>query len=488
MHEIRSSVTSGFLWRFFERSGAQLITFIVSIVLARLLEPEVYGKVALVTILITLLQVFVDSGMGNALIQKKDADHLDFSTVFLFNLFVCVVLYVLVFLAAPHIASFYDNQELTLIIRVLSLMIIVSGIRNIQQAYISKHLLFKRFFYSSILGTIAAAIVGLGMAFSGYGIWALVAQQLTNVVVSTIVLWIVVKWRPQLEFSWSRLKGLFSFGWKLLLSSLLDTGYNELRQLIIGKRYSSTDLAFYNRGQQFPQFIANNINASIDSVLLPTMSRVQDDKSVVKVMTRRAIKTSVYLMAPLMMGLAAMADTVVKLLLTDAWLESVPYLRIFCISYMFFPIHTANLNAIKAIGRSDLFLKLEIIKKVVGITILLSTMHLGVLVMALSSLASSFLGQIINSWPNNKLLNYSYLDQIKDIFPSILLAVIMGLIIWPMGYLLGSLPTLALVVLQILAGAAIYVLGSFLFKLEPFFYVLNMLRDFLNHRKQRQAG
>ena len=355
-----TNVITNFFWRFLERCGAQGVTFIVSIVLARLLDPTVYGTVALVTIFTTIMQVFVDSGMGNALIQKKDADDLDFSSVFYFNMAMCSVLYLIMFFAAPFIASFYRMPELTAIVRVLSFVVVISGVKNVQQAYVSRHLMFKRFFFSTLGGTIGAAVIGIAMAYLGFGVWALVVQMLFNAAVDTTILWITVKWRPKKMFSFQRLKSLFSYGWKLLASSLIDTVYNDLRQLIIGKKYSSGDLAYYNQGKKFPQLIVTNINTSIDSVLLPTMSKAQDDMAAVRSMTRRAIKTSTFLMMPAMIGLAVCAEPLVQLILTEKWLPCVLFLRIFCITYAFYPIHTANLNAIKAMGRSDLFLKLEI--------------------------------------------------------------------------------------------------------------------------------
>lgn len=361
-----NSTLSNFLWRFAERCGAQLVSFIVSIVLARILAPEDYGTIALVTVFTAILQVFVDSGLGTALIQKKDADDLDFSSVFYFNFVICLILYAGMFAAAPYIAIFYEDATLTPVIRVLSLTIVISGVKGIQQAYVSRNMLFKRFFFSTIGGTILSAFLGIGLAYTGFGVWALVAQQLSNTAIDTLILWITVKWRPKKKFSWKRLKDLLAFGWKLLVSSLLDTAYNNLRNLIIGKMYSSSDLAFYNQGDKFPKVIVTNINTSIDSVLLPTMSNVQDDRDRVKQMTRRAIKTSTYVMAPLMMGLAFCAEPIVKIVLTDKWLPCVPFLRVFCITYMFWPVHTANLNAINAMGRSDWFLRLEIIKKNYG--------------------------------------------------------------------------------------------------------------------------
>jgi len=473
----KGNVISNLIWRFAERSGAQIVSFVVSIVLARILDPEAYGTVALITVFISILQVFVDSGLGNALIQKKDADDLDFSTVFYTNIFFCSILYILLFLVAPFIAEFYNDTSMAPYIRVLGLIIVISGVRNVQQAYVSKHLMFKKFFFATLGGTIIAAVVGIIMALAGCGIWALVAQQIVNVSVGTLMLWFTVKWRPHIEFSFARLKRLFSYGWKLLVSSLIDTVYNDLRQLLIGKIYSSGDLAYYNQGQKFPKIIVENINASINSVLLPVMSGVQDDKKRLKNMMRRSLTTSIYIMAPLMIGLAAIAEPVVSFTLTDKWLPSVPFLRVFCITYIFWPVHTSNLNAIKAIGRSDIFLRLEIQKKIVGLIIMLISIPHGVMAMAYSLLIASLSSQIINSWPNRKLLDYSYIEQVKDFLPSILLALFMGGCIYPI-YMLGF-SDIVTIIIQVIIGAIIYIIGSVVFKLEPFQDILDIVVSIL---------
>ena len=473
----KNSTLKNFVWRFAERCGAQLVTFIVSIVLARILAPEDYGQIALITVFTTIMQVFVDSGLGTALIQKKDADDLDFSSVFYFNFVICLILYVVMFVTAPFIAGFYGNSSLTSIIRVISLTIVISGVKGIQQSYVSRNMMFKRFFYSTLGGTVFSAFFGIALAYAGFGVWAIVAQQLSNTAIDTLILWLKVKWRPKRMFSWVRLKGLLSFGWKMLASSLLDTVYNNIRSLIIGKMYSSSDLAYYDQGKKFPNVIVTNINTSIDSVLLPTMASAQDDAGRVKSMTRRAIKTSTYIMAPLMMGLAFCAEPIVGLVLTDKWLPCVPFLRIFCVTYMFYPIHTANLNAIKAMGRSDLFLKLEIVKKVIGIALLLSTMWFGVMAMAYSLLISSILSQIINSWPNRKLLRYGYLEQLKDILPGIALAVLMGCCVNLVE--LFHLTNIVTLLIQIPLGALIYIIASALLHLESFEYMMDLIRPMI---------
>lgn len=464
-----------FIWRFAERCGAQLVTFIVSIVLARILSPSDYGTIVLVTVFTTILQVFIDSGLSTALIQKKDADDLDFSSVFYFNFIVCLILYIIMFVSAPCIADFYKDSNLITIIRVISLTLIISGVKGVQQSYVSRNMLFKRFFFSTLGGTIFSAVLGIIMAYAGFGVWAIVFQQLSNNAIDTLILWITVKWRPIKKFSWIRLKHLLSFGWKMLASSLLDTVYNNLRNMIIGKLYTSADLAFYNQGDKFPKLIVTNINTSIDSVLLPTMSNEQDNHVRVKDMTRRAIKISTYIMAPLMIGLAFCARPIVQLVLTDKWLPCVPYLQIFCVSYLFWPIHTANLNAIKAMGRSDLFLKIEIIKKFIGMILLIITMNISVMAMAYSLLISGLISQIINSWPNRYLLKYSYIDQIKDILPNIVMALIMGGFVYFISYL--NLPILVSLVVQILSGGIIYLILSILTKNDSFIYLINILKS-----------
>lgn len=466
---LRKKTFSSFLWRFAERCGAQAVSFIVSLVLARLLAPEVYGTIALVMVFTNILQVFVDSGFGNALIQKKDADDTDFSTVFYFNIGICTVLYLIMFAAAPFIASFYKDESLTAVIRVLSLTLVISGVKNVQQAYVSRNLLFKKFFFATLGGTIGAAVLGIILAYRGFGVWALVAQNIFNATVDTAILWVTVRWRPKKLFSIQRLKGLFSYGWKLLVSTLLDTIYGNIRQLIIGYLYSSADLAFYNKGRQIPELIISNVNTSIDSVLLPVLSEEQEDEGRVKGMTRRAIKTSTYIIAPLMMGLAATAPVVIQLLITEKWLPCVPFLRIFCITFMLYPINTANLNAIKAMGRSDIFLKMEIIKKAIGVILLLTTMWFGVMAMAYSLLISSILSLLVNIWPNRKLLGYGCLEQLKDIFPSIILAVLMGAAVSLLD--LFGFTDIVTLCLQVVSGAAIYIGFSAFLKIDSFEYL-----------------
>lgn len=473
----RGTVLTNLLWKFAERCGAQGISFVVSIVLARMLMPEDYGLIALVMIFINLLGVFIDSGFGRALIQKKGADTLDFSSVFYVQMTICLCLYVLMFFAAPWIADFYAQPGLASIVRVLSISLIFSGLNSVQYAYVSRHMIFKRFFYTTIGANLCSAIVGISMAYQGFGVWSLVAQSLTSGIAGTLILWKIVPWHPQLVFSLARVRDLFSFGWKLLASGILDAFYNQLWQLIIGKVYTPAELAFYNRGHNFPNIIVSNIDASINSVLLPVMSSEQDDIGRVRMMTRRAIMTSIFIMAPMMMLMAFAANNIIILLLTEKWLPAMPFLCIFCVDFMFYPVHTANLNAIQALGRSDIFLKLEIVKKVVGFSILLITMPHGVLAMAYGMLAGGVCSQIINSWPNRRLLEYGYLHQLQDFFPSVLLAVVCGVIVHGMNDL--GLTVWLTLLLQVTCGAVLYFAGAWLMRMEPMMYIVSMVRPML---------
>ena len=464
-----NNIMMNLIWKFGERIAAQLVTFIVSIVLARKLLPEHYGAISIVMIFISIANVFVTGGFGNSLIQKKNADNKDFSTVFYFNIIFSVFVYMGLFYIAPGIANFYDMEILTAVIRILGIRIIIASINSVQQAYVSRNMLFKRFFWSTLLGTIFSGIVGIIMAYKGFGIWALVAQYLTNTITDTLVLWFTVKWRPQLIFSFRRLRSLFEYGWKLLFSSLLDTGYLQLRGLIIGKIYSSSDLAFYEKGQQYPNLVVTNINTSIGSVFFPAIAKEQDNKEKVKKMTRIAIQVSSYIMWPMMIGLAIIAKPLVLLMLTDKWLPCVPYLQIACITYAFWPIHTANLQAIKALGRSDIFLKIEIIKKVIGIGVLLLVMKSGVMAIAISAIFVTVIGSFINAYPNLDLLQYRYKDQVKDIMPYISLSILMAIVIYPIGNIINN--NFLKILIQIVSGSTFYLLASSLLKLRGYQYI-----------------
>lgn len=474
---LKTKTITNLAWKFAERVGAQGVSFVVSIVLARILAPEDYGVIALIMVFTALLDVFIDSGLGNALIQKKNADDLDFSTVFLFNLAMCTCLYLGMFFAAPWIADFYAKPEIVPVIRVLSLTLLISGFRIVQQAYVSKHLVFKRFFYSTLGGTIGSGVVGIAMAYLGFGVWALVAQQLFSASATTLILWMTVAWRPQCRFSFERLQGLFSYGGKLLLASLIHTFYMNVRSLVIGKWYSAADLAFFDRGQKMPQIIVSNINTSIDSVLLPVMSRCQDDRDRVRAMTRRAIMVSSFIMWPMMGILAATGETLIPLLLTEKWLPCLPFFYIFCFCWGLEPLTTANLNAIRAMGRSDIILQLEITKKTLGLLIIVCAAPFGVMAIGLSCIVYSFVAISINTRPNRKLLQYKIHEMILDMLPSFCLAAAVFVLVYLMNAL--PIPAILILMLQILVGIATYLLGAKFLHMEAYAFVMGTAKDFL---------
>lgn len=469
------------VWKFCERFGLQLVTFAVSVILARVLTPEEYGVVAIVLVLLTIADVFVTGGFGNALIQKKNADDLDFSSVFFFNLLFSVVIYLLFYIIAPWFAEFYQTPILCDLIRVLSLRLLLSGINSIQCAYISITLQFRKLFVSSSVGCLLSAVVGIYMAMNGYGAWAVVGQYLSSSLVNTVTLYIMSRWKPHMCFSFSRLRLLIRYGWKLMCSSLLDTVYQEIRSLLIGKLYSSEQLGFFDKGNQYPKLLANNINVSISSVLFPIISSEQDNPSRVKNMTRSAIRVSAFLVWPTMVGLAVTAQTWIPLLLTEKWIPSVPYVIIACIVYAMVPINVANLEAIKAIGRSDIYFLLEIIKKAINLAILFAVMYRGVFTIAVVAIPTGLLGLIINAYPNTKFLSYSIREQIVDILPNLLISCIMGISV----YAVGLIPTGSAVrlLIQMLVGVTTYIGSAWLLKNSSYQYLVGIITRLLKKKK-----
>ena len=476
----RESVLSSLFWKLLERGGTQGIQFIVQIVLARLLAPEQFGIIAIVMVFINIAQVFVQSGFNTALIQKKDADEEDFSSIFYLSLGIAGIIYIIIFMAAPTISIFYRDPILTPILRVLALILFTGSLNSIQNAYIARNLMFKKLFKSSVGAIVISGTLGVIAAYFGLGVWALVIQQLANQISISVIMWITVKWRPKFVFSIQKVRELFSFGWKLLASSLINVFYMEIRTLFIGRLYSSSALGFYNRGEQFPKLIVNNINGSIQSVMLPALSAQQDNKKRVKEMMRRAIVTSSFLVFPIMIGMAVVAEPLVTIVLTEKWLPAVPFLQIFSISYALIPIHTANLQAINAMGRSDVFLKLEMIKKALGIVILGISIPFGVYAIAIGQVASGIISTFINAYPNKQLIKYSYKEQLMDIMPSFVMAIIMGGVVYTFNFL--KVTELQILVLQIFGGAAVYIGLAKMLKIESFGYLINTIKEIMKKK------
>ncbi|WP_414732139.1 lipopolysaccharide biosynthesis protein [Acetobacterium carbinolicum] len=482
--QIKSKVIASLVWKFLERLGTQGIQFIVQIILARLILPEEYGTIALIAIFISFANVFVQYGFNTALIQKKDANESDFSSVFFLSLAVAGVFYVALFFGAPLMAGYFENKMLTPLLRVLSITLFLGGLNSIQNAVVARNLAFRKLFYSSLGAVVVSGIVGIAMAYNGFGAWALVAQQLTNQFIVALILWFTVKWRPGFIFSLASLKGLFSYGWKLLVSALINMLYTNIQSLFVAKIYNPAMLGYFNRGQQFPSLIVANINGSIQSVMFPALALKQDNLHRVKEMVRRAIVTSAFFIFPMMVGLAVIAEPLVIILLTEKWLPCVPFLQISCAAYALLPIHTANLQAINALGRSDIFLKLEIIKNAVSLVILGISLFYGIYAIAAGMFFSSVASSFINAYPNKMLLDYSYMQQMKDVMPSLLLSMVMGIIIYFVSWF-NMTPGLTLII-QVTIGISFYFGMAKLLNFECLTYLLVTGKELLVNRNKRK--
>lgn len=471
-------------WKLLERFGVQGIQFILQIVLARILTPEHYGILSLMLIFVALATVFIQSGFNTALIQNKDVTEEDYSSVFWVSLGIAVLLYIVLFFAAPVIANFYEIPELVSPFRVLCLMLLPGAFNSIQLAKVSREMDFQKVFYSNVGAIVVSGFAGIAIALAGGSLWALVVQTMLNVLVACIVMLVTVQWRPRFVCNLRRVGALFAFGWKLLVSALLDTLYQEVRSLVIGKKYDSGTLGYYNRGKQFPQFVINSVNGAVQSILLPVMSAEQDNRVKVKALMRDSVMLSSYIIFPIMAGLAGVATPLITLLLTEKWLPCVPFMQIYCFNLAFYPVHTSNLQAINAMGRSDIFLKLEVIKKVIGLAMLVVAVFCfdSPIAIAMTGVFSAFTSSFINAYPNKKLIDYSYLEQMKDILPSLCVSLLMFGIVLAVDMLsLGALITL---MLQIVVGVVLYVALSAILRLEPYMVLLGMLKNFLNNQKK----
>lgn len=476
------SFFSGFVWKFCEQIMAQLVSFIVSIVLARLLTPHDYGIVALVNVFIIIAGVFVTSGFNTSLIQKKDADELDFSTIFYCSLLFSLLIYFILFASAPLIANFYNNKSLTLVVRIFGLSLPILAVNSIQQAQVARHLAFKKIFFSTTVATIVSGMFGIIFAIMGFGVWALVLQYLINCISAMIVLFIQIPWRPKLIFSLKRAKSLMSYGWKVMAADFMGNFFAQLRSLVIGRFYRPSALAFYNRGQQFPNLLSNNIDTTISSVLFPYMSQAADNPQKLKMIVRRSLRTSSYLIMPLMFGLMVTSKPIISILLTRKWLNAVPYMQWLCVANAFSTITNTNLQVMKASGRSDILLKIELIKKPVYLVLLFISVKISVLAVAVTMTIYSLYAALVNIGPNKRIIGYSYSEQLKDILPSLLLSVVMSMVVWPLAEL--PLPTLIILIMQILCGAGFYVLASYLLHLDAFKYLIDFI--FSKVRKEKK--
>lgn len=450
MTSLKQKIVSGVFWQGLERSGSQGISIAVSIILARLLAPEEFGIIALLMVFISLCNSFIDSGFGAALIQKKDADEIDFCTVFFFNIVAGILLYGLLFISAPWVAKFYDSTNLSLFLRVMALMLIINSFTAIQRTILNKRMLFHLSFRINWIALIVSGTTGVLMAYRGCGVWSLIVQQLTNAGFVCLLLWFFVHWRPRLMFSWQRAKSLFQFGWKLLISGFLDTLYHDLYSIVISKISNLADLSYYNRGRSMPSIGMGVINTTIGSVLFPAFAELQDDRRKMRDLTKRSLHCIMFAVIPVLTMLFVLAEPLVKILLTDKWLPSVIYMQLCCITFFFWPFHTVNLAVIKSCGRSDLFLLLEIIKKVQALLVIFFTYRYGVVTMVAAGAAMGLAGAMENGWCNRKLINYAPWVQLWDILPLLIPALLSG---WAAHLIIGYIYSPWL---QILSGGAIF--------------------------------
>ena len=471
---LRADAFKSFSWSYAEKIATQLVSFVLSVVLARLLAPEDYGKLALVNIFTVIMNAIALTGFGSALIQRKDTTDTDYSTALIFSFGVAVVAYLLMFFGAP-LFSIIMSEDITVYLRVSSISLMISSVNTVVHARAIRALKFYKLFISSICGVAVSAVVGIYMAYHGFGVWALVAQHLTSALVNTLVSLLICGWKIHFQFSLDSVRKLYSFGWKLTVSAAVDAVYRQLRSLVIGKKYSATDLAYYDRGLQYPNLIINNVDNSVASVLAPVLAKKQDDLPGLKKMVMRGVKTSSVVLFPLLIGLAVCAEPIVLLMLTEKWLPCVPYLRVLSIALMFKPVQTANLQGILAIGRSDIYLKIQMTQKLIGIAIIAITIFcFGTpFAVALSELIAYILFTCINAYPNKKYLNYSIKEQITNLLPQLTVAGLMGGLVYLVSFL--QVGTLVLLIFQVLTGAAFYIGVMYIFKADAFMYLWKML-------------
>ena len=473
---IKKKVVSGAVWKFAERIIAQAISLIVSIIIARLLDPSEYGVVSIVTVFFAFANVIISGGLNTALIQKKEADKDDYNTVFTISFILSIVLYGLLFFTAPLIAKIYKQPILTSIIRVLGFSLPIYALKSVVCAFISANLQFRKFFFATLGGTIFSAVIGITLAIKGFGAWALVAQQLSNTAIDTLILFMVTRLRLSFKIVFDKLKGLFRYGYKILLSSILGVTINQINPLFIGLKYTSADLSFYTKGRSFPETLSSSITYTISAVLFPALSKYQDDKERLLQYTRLYMKVASFVVFPVMLGFAGIAENFVLVLLGDKWLPAVYYIQIVSIATMFDIVAAGNCETIKAMGRSDVFLKIEIIKKVgYFITLILFLLFSNSpQVLAISLLVCTVIQVVVNSIPNRMLIGYKSIQQIMDIFPNFVNAFIMFFVVMIVGKI--QMNAIALLVLQIFIAGIVYLLIGIISKNKSISILLNTIK------------
>ena len=479
-NQLKNQALAGFVWQFLQKISSQLFGFIVTVILARLLLPDDYGVVALASMFNVLVGILISGSMDASLIQKKDADELDFNTVFWSSLGMSFIIYAVVFFGAPPFARIYGNEQIVPIMRVLALGMPIGVLSMVQNAVVSKELKFKKVFITSIFGQVVSAIVGICMAYKGYGPWALVAQSLLSSITNTAVMCFLVSWRPRWMFSVERFRGLFGFAWKKTAAGFIGTLCGQLKGYLIGYKYSMADLAYYNRGDGLPGMISTNISGSIKAVLFPALSRVNDDIEAVKRGVRRSMMISSYILMPMFLGLASISDKVVPLLYSDRWSPAIPFMQVACLTECVSILNSVNVQALFALGHSDDVLKLEIYKKpalllTVGIAIFISPLAISV-----GMFIYAFYGLVFNAWPVRRRLNYALITQLNDVKQPTLLSIVMAVAVYGIGLLIHNV-YLSLVC-QIAFGATFYIFISAKLKVEAYLYAKDTVMQILSKR------
>ena len=477
---LKQKTVSGVLWSAVSRFSTQGIQFIFNILIARILLPEDYGVVAMLSIFLAVSQAFIDSGFANALIQKKDRTDDDYNTVFYFNIVIALFFCLLLWVTAPAIAAFYKTPILTKITRVVCFNLVINAFGAIQQTKLTIDINFKTKAIISVISITVVGAVGLWMAKHGYGVWALVVQSLVGSLLGTVLVWIFVRWRPRLCFSWTSLKEMFSFGSKLLVSGLLDTVWSNLYNIIIGKAINPAALGIYNRAESFATFPSANVYGMVQGVSYPVLCSIQDDKERLREAFRKFIKLFAYITFPMMIGLAALADPFIRLLLTDKWEDAIPFLRLLCVAMMWYPINAMNMTFPNVTGRSDLYLKMVVITKILDIVALIVTVPLGLVAMCIGRICTTIIGFSICSQNQRLLLDYGPLMQIKDFALSLLHSIIMGVLVF-LVLRITSTPALKLL-LGICTGIFYYLFISVIFKKEEYYYLLDVIKHLLFRR------
>jgi len=460
----------------------QGISFIVGIVLARLLTPHEFGLIGMITIFIAISTSFINSGFGNALIQKKNCTQKDYSTVFYFNLLMGVIFFLILFFSAPAISRFFNEPQLIHLIQVLGIVLIIDALTIIQRTILTKRIDFKLQTKVSIISSILSGILGLTMALKGFGVWSLVVKQISQQTVNSVLLWTWNRWRPLFVFNVDSFRQLFSFGYKLLISGLIDTLYRNIYYLIIGKYFSAQELGYFTRADQFQSLPSSNVQNVISRVSYPVLSSIQDDIPRLREAYKKLIRSTMLITFILMMGMAAVARPMILSLIGDKWESSIIYLQMLCFVGMFYPLHALNLNMLQVQGRSDLFLRLEIIKKLLAVPIILIGIIWGIKAMIFAMIVNTVISYYLNSYWSGKLIGYSFTQQIKDIFPSFFLALVVNALIFSLSFLeIKSL--LIVLIIQISGGLLLTISICELLKFKDYIYIKNIAFEKLIKRK-----